>query len=66
MCNDRKVSTTSLSICLQFLEYDFLDDLVGASWFSKIDHKSGYHHIRMKIGDERKTAYKINMGCISG
>jgi len=41
---------------------DLMDCLSGSNYFSKLDLKSGYHHIRMREGDEWNLAFKTNTG----
>jgi hypothetical protein len=54
MCADsRAINKITIKYIFHFPRMnDLMDCLSGANYFSKIDLKSGYHHINMREGDE--------------
>jgi hypothetical protein len=41
---------------------ELLDELHGASWFSSLDLRAGFHQILLKQGEEFKTAFQTHLG----
>jgi len=41
---------------------ELLDELQGASWFSSLNLTAGYYQIRLRAGEEPKTAFQTHSG----
>ncbi|WVZ77708.1 hypothetical protein U9M48_025546 [Paspalum notatum var. saurae] len=55
----------ALTVCGKFpipVFDETMDELAGSSWFSTLDLNSGFHQIRLKAGEEPKTAFQTHFG----
>jgi hypothetical protein len=41
---------------------ELMDELAAAKWFTTFDLNVGYHQIRLKLGEEFKTAFQTHFG----
>jgi len=61
LCVDYR-QLNKLTINNKYREDDLLDQLRGAEVFSKIDLRSGYHQILVKLEDVQKTTFRSRYG----
>ena len=64
LCIDsRAINRITIKYKFSMLRIEYpMDCLGGSMHFTRLDLKSGYHQIRIKEGNERKTTFKMTNG----
>ena len=63
VCDYRGLNSVSVKQAYPLPNCDLMfEQLSGAKWFTKMDLTSGFHQIRMRAGDEYKTAFITRYG----
>jgi hypothetical protein len=61
-CVDYRHLNVLIVKCKYHVIDELLDELHGASWFSSLDHRAGFHQILLRPRQEHKTTFQTHIG----
>jgi hypothetical protein len=62
LCSSLRKKDNAWRFCVDYRYLNALTELHGASWFSSLDLRAGFHQILMQPGEEFKTAFQTHIG----